>query len=94
VSDNRISIVNTEAEVQRLSTNWRTLLDAMPEMVFLLNDDCKVEYMNRSAHTCFGNPCPQPVDESLKAIGAVCRERLLRTSDSGILIGTIYRLHR
>lgn len=82
MSDNRISIVNTEAEVQRLSTNWRTLLDAMPEMVFLLNDDCKVEYMNRSAQTCFGNPCPQTVDESLKAIGAVCRERLLRTSDS------------
>ena len=25
-----------QEEVHRLSTNWRTLLDAMPEMVFLL----------------------------------------------------------
>lgn len=82
VSDNRFPIVNPEAEVQRLSTNWRTLLDAMPEMVFLLNDDCMVEYMNRSARVCFGNPCPQPVNESLKAIGAVCREKLLGSANA------------
>ena len=82
MSNKQTPIINPEAEVQRLSTNWRTLLDAMPEMVFLLRDDCRVEYMNRSAKACFGNPCPRPVSESLKVIGATCREKLLRASDS------------
>ncbi len=69
-----------QEEVDRLSTNWRTLLDAMPEMVFLLRSDCAVQYMNRSAKACFGNPCPPEVCESLKAIGDNCREKLLNSA--------------
>lgn len=75
--------VDTQQEVHRLSTNWRTLLDAMPEMVFLLRDDCMVEYMNRSAVACFGNPCPQPVRDSLRAIGETCRKDLLGSAEAG-----------
>lgn len=68
-------------EVQRLSTNWRTLLDIMPEMVFLLRDDCGVEYMNRSANACFGTPCPQRVAECLNEIGKTCRENLTQPAE-------------
>ncbi len=63
-------------EVHRLSTNWRTLLDAMPEMVFLLKDTCAVEYMNRSAQECFGNPCPQQVIDCLQEVGQHCQKHL------------------
>jgi transcriptional regulator with PAS, ATPase and Fis domain len=80
-----LTVSNIQDEVNRLSTNWQTLLDAMPEMVFLLRDDCTVEYMNRSAITCFGTPCPQPVIESLKIIGHTCREDLLHSPE--IFIG-------
>jgi transcriptional regulator with PAS, ATPase and Fis domain len=65
-------------EVHRLSTNWRTLLDAMPEMVFLLRDNCAVEYMNRSAQECFGYPCPQRVIDCLREVGQNCRKNLLQ----------------
>lgn len=65
-----------QEEVDRLSTNWRTLLDAMPEMVFLLRDDGGVEYMNRSAKACFGFPCSKKVAESLASVGEICRKKL------------------
>jgi len=65
-----------QEEVDRLSTNWRTLLDAMPEMVFLLRDDGGVEYMNRSAKACFGYPCTKNVAEGLADVGQICRDRL------------------
>ncbi len=45
-----------QAEVDRLSTNWRTLLDAMPEMVFLVREDGGVEYLNRSAAPASATP--------------------------------------
>jgi transcriptional regulator with PAS, ATPase and Fis domain len=69
-------------EVNRLSTNWRTLLDAMPEMVFLLKDDCTVEYMNRSAKASFGFPSSKCVTAGLKEIGLSCRENLAQMSAS------------
>jgi Nif-specific regulatory protein len=65
-----------QEEVQRLSTNWQTLLDAMPEMVFLLRDDGGVEYMNRSAKACFGFPCNDQAAQSLHAVGKRCQEQL------------------
>lgn len=76
MSYNELTLSNMQEEVHRLSTNWRTLLDAMPEMVFLLRDDCGVEYMNRSAKTCFGSPCPQRVVNCLRAVGQSCKENL------------------
>ncbi|MDY0391624.1 MAG: sigma 54-interacting transcriptional regulator [Desulfobulbus oligotrophicus] len=81
MSDQPAPIVNAAAEIQRLSTNWQTLLDVMPEMVFLLQEDYRIEYMNRSAKACFGAPCSRPVAESLRIIGASCHERLLRSPD-------------
>ena len=69
-------------EVHRLSTNWRTLLDALPEMIFLLKDDCTVEYMNSNAKACFGTPCPQRVADCLKEAGRACQESLLRSMGS------------
>ncbi len=65
-----------QAEVDRLSTNWRTLLDAMPEMVFLVREDGGVEYLNRSARACFGDPCPEHVADSLSTICRDCRDSL------------------
>lgn len=69
VSYDDLNIPNMREEVDRLSTNWRTLLDAMPEMVFLLRNDGVVEYLNRSARTRFGFPCSAKVKASLRAIG-------------------------
>ena len=71
-----LTIADAEDEVLRLSTNWQTLLDAMPEMVFLLRDDGTVQYMNKSAQACFGAPCPQSVHESLKESRKNYQERL------------------
>ena len=65
-----------QAEVDRLSTNWRTLLDAMPEMVFLVSEDGCVEYLNRSARDCFGDPCPEEIAAGLSPICRDCRDRL------------------
>ncbi len=53
-------------EVDRLNTNWRTLLDAMPEMVFLLKVDGTIEYLNRSAKQCFGEQCSEKVRQDLQ----------------------------
>ncbi|WP_310599419.1 sigma 54-interacting transcriptional regulator [Desulfobulbus sp.] len=78
-----LTLSNAEDEVLRLSTNWQTLLDAMPEMVFLLRDDGTVQYMNRSAKTCFGNPCPQSVHESLKEARNNYREKLHPAAPNG-----------
>lgn len=55
MTDLRTELQNTKAEVGRLVANWRTLLDAMPEMVFLVRNDGFVEYQNRSAGNCFGD---------------------------------------
>lgn len=65
------NLLTMQAEVDRLSTNWRTLLDAMPEMVFLLRADGRVEYLNRSARVCFGDPCPKDIAAGLLPI---CRD--------------------
>jgi transcriptional regulator with PAS, ATPase and Fis domain len=79
---NDLTLSNMQDEVHRLSTNWRTLLDAMPEMVFLLLDDGAVEYMNRSAKACFGDPCPQRVAECLRVVGQQCGEKLVHAKNS------------
>ena len=55
VTDLNIELQEAKDEVGRLIANWRTLLDAMPEMVFLLRDDGLVEYQNRSSGNCFGD---------------------------------------
>jgi len=83
VSYNDLNIPNMQEEVDRLSTNWRTLLDAMPEMVFLLRGDGGVEYMNRSARTCFGHPCGNDVSASLAAVGQSCREKTANGTKNG-----------
>ena len=74
-----LNIPNMREEVDRLSTNWRTLLDAMPEMVFLLRSDGGVEYLNRSAKARFGFPCSAKVKASLRAIGQSCGGKLVDT---------------
>ena len=45
----------SQQEVNRLVRNWQTLLEAMPEMVFLIRDDFVIEYQNRSGHELFGD---------------------------------------
>lgn len=63
------TISSTQEEIDRLSTNWRTLLDAMPEMVFLISARNTVEYMNRSAQQRFGKTCPDNVTADLSVTG-------------------------
>jgi transcriptional regulator with PAS, ATPase and Fis domain len=42
-------------EVDRLSDNWKYLLDNMFEMVFLINENNVIQYMNHNAINSFGN---------------------------------------
>ncbi|MGI6655539.1 MAG: sigma-54 interaction domain-containing protein [Desulfobulbus sp.] len=76
-----IASPNMQDEVQRLASNWQTLLDTMPEMVFLLRDDGSVEYMNRCAKACFGFPCPPPVCDSLIHVCRRYKEDLVGKPD-------------
>lgn len=46
---------DSSQEVTRLGENWRSLLDAIPEMVFLVKDDLTIEYMNRFAVQTLGD---------------------------------------
>lgn len=55
MSDLSAELQKAKDEVFRLVANWRTLLDAMPEMVFLFRNDGIVEYQNSSARNCFGD---------------------------------------
>lgn len=80
--NNDLTVTSMQDEVHRLSTNWRTLLDAMPEMVFLLRDNGAIEYMNRSAETCFGSPCSSSAITCLSEIGLACRQDQLREAES------------
>ena len=43
------------AEVTRLVKNWRSLLDLMPQMVFLVRDDFVIEYINKHAKDLLGD---------------------------------------
>jgi len=72
VSNKNVTVSNMQEEVHRLSTNWRTLLDAMPEMVFLLRETGEVEYMNRSAKGCFGFPCGGRATTCLREVSQQC----------------------
>ncbi len=68
------NIETVQDEVNRLATNWRSLLDAMPEMVFLLGLNCSVEYMNSAATNKFGENCPDAVAEDLQEIGNLYKD--------------------
>ena len=63
---------NTKNEVSRLATNWQTLLDTMPEMVFLLGGDFVIEYMNRSAKERFNDLCSRDCGDDLRRICEDC----------------------
>jgi Transcriptional regulator containing PAS, AAA-type ATPase, and DNA-binding domains len=77
-----LMLTDAKHEIQRLNTNWQTLLDAMPDMVLLLQDDGIVQYMNRSAKAYFGEQCPQSVQKTLQKAGINCREVLLSPAAS------------
>lgn len=51
----KTELQKTRDEVDRLASNWRALLDIMPEMVALIREDYVVQYMNPSAITAFGD---------------------------------------
>ncbi len=63
-----------QKEVGRLLQNWLTLLDAMPEMVFLVSENFTIEYINSSARKCFGDLRKKECSNDLKAIVATERE--------------------
>ncbi|MFP7755253.1 sigma-54 interaction domain-containing protein [Thermodesulfobacteriota bacterium B35] len=72
MSNFQSELQETRNEVDRLVTNWQTLLDTMPEMVVLLREDTVIEYMNRSARERFGNLCSQECGEDFRQICAEC----------------------
>ncbi|WP_051305302.1 sigma-54 interaction domain-containing protein [Desulfogranum mediterraneum] len=75
--------LNTQDEVDRLATNWRTLLDTMPELVFLLDEGGCVEYMNRSAKLRFGESCSEQLIADLRAVGTSCFRNLGKEGERG-----------
>lgn len=72
LKDCKIELQKTRDEVDRLIRNWRTLLETMPEMVFLLRDDFIIEYQNRSAIERFGDLRGRECDQGLRQVGAEC----------------------
>lgn len=73
MTDFNIELQKTRDEIDRLVRNWQTLLDFMPEMVFLLRDDFVIEYQNRSARERFGDLCARDCGDDLRQVGAECR---------------------
>ncbi len=53
--NNKLELIESEAEVKRLVKNWRALLDIMPQMVFLVREDFVIEYLNLHAKSVFGD---------------------------------------
>ncbi len=51
---------NSTKDLDRLIVNQRTLFEAMPEMVMLVNGDISIEYMNPSAEKFFENITDKP----------------------------------
>ncbi len=82
MSSKDVSITDIQGEINRLATNWSTLLDAMPEMVFFLGHEYSVEYMNNSAKVCFGDNCRHQVLEDLCAIGSLSKEELKKRKNN------------
>ncbi len=72
MTDVNVELQQTRDEVKRLGTNWKTLLDSLPEMVFLISDDFIIEYQNRSALECFGNLCADDCGEELRQVHQQC----------------------
>ena len=85
MTDFNIELQKTRDEINRLIRNWQTLLDFMPEMVFLLRDDFVIEYQNRSAKECFGDLCAQECGDDLRQVGDACR---LFSQDAGEVISS------
>ena len=83
MTDFNIELQRTRDEIDRLVRNWQTLLDFMPEMVFLLRDDFVIEYQNRSAKECFGDLCARECGDDLRQVGDNCR---LFSPDAGEVI--------
>ena len=68
-----VELQKNQDEIDRLVKNWQSLLDSMPDMVFLLRDDFVIEYQNRSARERFGDICAQECGEDFRQVGVECR---------------------
>jgi transcriptional regulator with PAS, ATPase and Fis domain len=79
LTDVKTELQKTRDEVDRLVRNWQTLLDSMPEMVFLLSEDFSIEYQNRSAIKCFGNLCSRDCGDEFRQVKERCRLFSLET---------------
>lgn len=72
MSTDKPNIPASPEAVSRLGISWRSLLDALPVMVFLFRDDGRIEYMNRSGRSCFGPTCSREAADGLKALWQSC----------------------
>lgn len=73
MTSTKTELQKTRDEVERLSSNWRALLDVMPEMVALIQEDYVVQYMNPSAKNIFGDCCGKLCSKSLCNEGDRCK---------------------
>ncbi len=87
---------STHKEFDRLISNQRTLLDVMPEMVLLVNNDKTIEYMNPSAVNFFGNLKEISENSASSEIKASLLQEVkkqLKTSKRNGIITTAIRNH-
>ncbi len=68
LTDYSKELQESKSEIDRQVQNRRALLDTMREMVFLLNRDLVIEYMNRSAVDCFGDLTGEKCSGDLRKI--------------------------
>ena len=65
-------LTESRAEVSRLVKNWQSLLDIMPQMVFLIREDFVIEYLNIHAKNLLGDLCGKRCIDVLCSKGGDC----------------------
>ncbi len=81
VADRDIELIQSQHEINRLVKNWQTLLEVMPEMVFLISDELVIEYLNRSARKRFGNLRGTRCGAVMRRIARECQEKFQKGRD-------------
>ena len=98
-SKNKKELQIAKQDIKRLIENRGVLFDIMSDMVFLIDSDYVIEYMNPSATKLFGNQCGKKcfsgLHKSKKPCASLCPVKLMNEGleDKGLLeleIGNIF----
>ena len=90
--------LSTNKELDRLIVNQQTLLDVMPEMVLLVDNDRAIEYMNPSATQFFGDLTQQapnnPRSQEIRtALLEEVRNQLGASNKNGVMTTVIHNYY-